>query len=792
MSKHLIGRFEILKELGKGGQGTVYLAYDPQLDRKVAIKTLHKSNSKKEQLSNEARIVSKLQHPNIIALHDSGEHYSASYLVYAYIEGQTLAQLLKKEKSLSLTRAAEITCGILDGLAYAHGQGVSHLDIKPANIMIASNGMPMVMDFGLAKAANDQNRNETAFTGTPRYVAPEIIHGQIGDFLADIYAVGTMLYEMVTGEFAVQGEGVFEILNRAAHERVSAPSSQNIRIDENLESIILKAIARKPEERYPSALLMKKALDEYLGKTVSGDSAQGSDQNSTIDFLLRRMRTKKDFPAISTIISEINQIVASESSSASKLARSILQDFALTNKLLKLVNSASYGHFGGTINTISKAVVILGFDTVRSIASSLILMEFMQNKSQSSQLKDEVVHSFLSGMVAAQLSVGHNFRDAEEIMVCSMFHNLGRMLAIYYFFDESQEIARLIEQGSSEDKAASKVLGVTYTDLGLAVAHSWNFPPRLVAGMRKLGPGKIQEAHGDIDNLTVMVNLAHELCEISSSTDVKEKSRLLQDLANRYENTGKVTEQDLSGALKKGLTELSNRASVLGISSTKNPVIKRVRQWSATTQTIIEQPKVKEGMEGVVELDDAAAADKNQGVDARNRPNNPEALLGAGIQDVTTSLVSEFKLNDILQMILETMYRGMGFNRALIMVRDNARGEMVARFGFGEGIEMLLPNFHFPLGYSPDVFHLSISKGLDIAIENTNAPNITDKIPAWYRNSIIHAPCFVLLPVMLKDKAIGMFYADMAKANSLDMSQQQLSLLRTLRNQAVLAIKQKT
>ena len=788
MHKQLIGRFEILKELGKGGQGAVYLAYDPQLDRSVAIKTLRKLHHKTELLTREARIVSKLSHPNLIILYDSGEHHGTPYLVYAYIEGETLAQLLKKERSLPFGRAAEIACGVLDGLACAHSQGVSHLDIKPANIMISANGIPMVMDFGIAAAAGRPEQGDVnAFSGTPRYLAPEIIAGRSGNFISDIYSVGTMLYEMVTGRFAVPGSDMYEVLNRAAHGKIIAPSTINELVDEKLESIILKAAAKHPDARYASAQAMKQALQDYLGDTQELPLFQGN-EHSTIEFLLRRMRSKKDFPAISNIISEINLIVSSESGSSSKLARTILQDFALTNKLLKLVNTASYGHFGGTINTVSKAVVILGFETVRSIASSLILLEFMQNKSQSVQLKDEVVRAIFSGMVAAQLSVGHNIRDAEEIMVCSMFHNLGKMLAIFYFYDESQEIARLMDQGESEDKAATKVLGMSYTDLGLGVARSWNFPPRLVAGMRKLGTGKIQPVHGDIENLTVMVNLAHELCEISASTDAKEKSQHLRELALRYESANKVTEQELSIALNVGLSELGRRSVLLGISTAKSPLIKRVRQWNLQS---LPAELAKDELEGMTPLDQAAASEINEGVEISNRPRNPEAVLGAGIQDVTTSLVSDFKLNDILQMILETMYRGMGFHRALILIRDNNQAAMIARFGFGAGVEAVIPRFRFPVNFVPDVFHLAIAKGLDIAIEDTAAANITDKIPAWYRSSI-NAPCFVLLPVMLKDKAVGLFYADMPRANSLDLSQQQLSLLRTLRNQAVLAIKQKT
>lgn len=782
MPAQKIGRFEILRELGQGGQGAVYLAHDSQLDRQVAIKTLR--SNKIEHLAHEAHIVSRLQHPNIIALYDSEEHQGTPYLVYAYVEGETLAQLLHENKTLPFVRAAEIACGVLEGLAYAHSQGVSHLDIKPANVMIATSGVPMVMDFGLARANGDQGAaHDPTLSGTPRYMAPEVISGKRIDFMADIYSVGTMLYEMVTGEFAVQGDNLAEVLKSTLHENIAAPSTHNERVDEKLEAIILKAIAKNSDERYASASAMKQALQDYLGETREALNAQAG-AHSTLEFLLRRMRSKSDFPALTNIISEINQIVSSESDGSSKLARTILQDFALTSKLLKLVNTASYGQFGGTINTVSKAVVILGFETVRNIAMSLILMEFLQNKAQAVQLKDEVVQAIFSGIVAAQLSVGHNIRDAEEVMVCSMFHNLGRMLATYYFFDESQDISRLVEQGESEVQAAIEVLGLPYSELGLAVARSWNFPPRLLAGMRKLSAGKVGPSVGDMDYLTVTINLAHELCEIAASATAQNKHQSLINLSKRYESATRVSERELSAAIEVGMTELGQRSVILNISTVKSPLLARVRKWCGNSLTG-EQTKKSNEFDEITNLD--LAAEKES---ADSRPHNPEAILGAGIQDVTASLVSDFNLNDVLQMVLETIYRGIGFNRAIILTRDNKQNSMVAKFGFGHGVEALIPGFRFPLPFVADVFHLSIEKGLDIAIENINAPNIADKIPAWYRTSI-NAPCFILLPVMLKDRAIGMFYADMLEANSLKVSQHQLSLLRTLRNQAVLAIKQK-
>jgi len=140
-------------------------------------------------------------------------------------------------------------------------------------------------------------------------------------------------------------------------------------------------------------------------------------------------------------------------------------------------------------------------------------------------------------------------------------------------------------------------------------------------------------------------------------------------------------------------------------------------------------------------------------------------------------------------MVLETMHRGMRFNRTLILVRDG-KNNMAARFGFGQDSEAVLPKFHFSMEFVPDVFHLAMSKGADLLIEDITAENIAAKIPKWYRDAVT-SQSFLLLPVIINGKPIALFYADMEQANAMQVSQKQLSLLRTLRNQAVLAIKQK-
>jgi HD-like signal output (HDOD) protein len=659
-----------------------------------------------------------------------------------------------------------------------------HLDIKPGNVMVAMNGQPMLLDFGIARHVGYQANAADGIDGTPQYMAPERITAQGADFRSDLFSVGILLYEMVTGKPAVSGDSVAQVLHRAAHDKVAAPSSLNEQIDERLEGIILKAVAKNPQDRFPDAATMRQALLTYLDATQdAGAVSTAGDSHSTLDFLLRRMRSKSDFPALSGTIGEINKIVSSESDGPGKLAKVILQDFALTNKLLKLVNTVSFGQFGGNINTISKAVVILGFDTVRNIAMTLILLEFLQNKAQAQELKDEVIASFFAGILAAELSSGGRPGDAEEAMICAMFHNLGRLLAIFYFFEESQQVTRLVEdQGISEEQAAIKVLGMSYSQLGIGVAESWKFPPRLLSGMRKLSADTIRKPQSDIDQLNVTVNLANELCLVSAITDVREKSVELQKLCRRYGAAMQVTEKKLSGTLETSLNDLFQRSGFLGIATNKSPLLKKIRAWSGESEPESVAPSSMDG----VTLIDTVTLVSSETVPQRD----PESILSAGIQDVTNTLVEDFKLNDVLLMVLETIYRSMGFKHTLIFIRDHKQNQMLARFGFGEHVDGILPNLKFSLTFVPDVFHLAVDKGLDIVIEDVHAGKIADKIPKWYSEAI-EAECFLLLPIMVNKKAVGLIYADMQVANSLQVTERQLSLLRTLRNQAVLAIKQK-
>ena len=166
------------------------------------------------------------------------------------------------------------------------------------------------------------------------------------------------------------------------------------------------------------------------------------------------------------------------------------------------------------------------------------------------------------------------------------------------------------------------------------------------------------------------------------------------------------------------------------------------------------------------------------------------ATLTAGIQDITNTLVGDFNLNDVLRIILETMYRGMGFSQVLLCTRDPRNNCLQARFGFGARIEEFIKSFSVPLGQTQNVFQVALDKNVDLFIADSRADNIASRIPAWYREKI-NAPTFLLLPLVINKRIVGMFYADRDQTGELNIEPDQLRLLKTLRNQAVLAIRQK-
>ncbi|MBB5019999.1 serine/threonine protein kinase [Chitinivorax tropicus] len=782
-----VGRYQLIRLLGKGGQGAVYFAHDPQLQRPVAIKTLHmnkRTPQAMQALVDEARIVSQLQHPHIVWLYDIIEQDGLWYLVFEYVEGQTLAQLLKTRRHLPPEEAVAIAVQILDGLAFAHGKDIVHCDIKPANIMLDTQQVARLMDFGIARAAGQVAAMPT---GTANYMAPEIIAGQAQGKAADVFSMAMVMYEMLTGRPAVTGDNIFRIMHAIGSEPFEAPSRLVTGIPEALDNIVMRGLLKDPTDRFNSAEAMRTALQAYQ-KPATADAVEGGGgQAGTLEFLLRRIRLKSDFPALSQAISAINKISNADEESLHALSTVILKDFSLTNKLLRLVNSASYGHFGGTISTISRAVIILGFEVVRNLAITLILFEHLQNRSQAIQLRDEVIRTFFSGLMARMIEHKLGSRRHEESFIGAMFQNLGRLLATFYLFDEAMEINRLVKhEGQAAERAEMDVLGLTLSALGMGIAQAWNFPDKIIESMAT-PPDKLKAPKTATERMRAVSGLANQLTLMATGDlPANERSKALAGLADRFSAAVPLSSGDMTRLVDETIKEFLREASMFGISTNQSESLRRAKQWVGGAADRSAEPS------GADALDDPfASADVMADADADDtQVHDAKAVLSAGIQDITNSLVEQYQLNDLLRIILETMYRGMGFDRVLLCTRDVRSNSLPARIGFGQGVDELLKRFVVPIAKTHDVFQVALEKQADIFLADIEAENIRDKIPDWYR-ALVPAQTFILLPLVIEKKILGLFYGDKAMANQLKIAPQELNLLKTLRNQAVLAIRQK-
>jgi serine/threonine protein kinase len=848
------GRFVTSRVLGAGGEGTVYLATDTQLGRQVAVKTVsaqeHQGRPQGlgdagvDTLLDEARIVSTLSHPNIVPLYDAGEQDGSPYLVFEYVDGQTLAALIAAQGRLKIDRAVEIAIALASGVAYAHDHNIVHRDIKPANVMVTPDGIARLMDFGIARRATTLEDNGLPIVGTPSYLAPEYIVKRRHLPVSDVFALGVVLYEMLAGVPPICGSSPRETARRIVEEAFEPPSVHNRDVDERLDALVMKALAKEVSERFAGATDMVTALRDYLEPEPSPEIA-GNTQG-TLEYLLRRIRHKGDFPALASTITAVNRASASDREPVGVLCNAILKDLALTGRLLKLVNATHLIQFGGSISTVSRAISILGYDVVRNVSMSLVLFEHMHNRANAAALKDQVVATYFSGLLSRQLYDCADLRDGEQAFICAMFHRLGKLLATFYLHDEAQVIERHAQaRGCSEEQAAKTVLGIGFEELGVGVAKAWNFPEEIIDSMRVISGSVKKRPTQHTEKLRLIASLANELCGVIQEGNEPRRKEKLAALVDRYGAATGISERSLTAAIQASTKSMVRDAVALGQGVGNNDFLRAASAWGGSPEPVL---KVDAGMseaqalaattvsaaglaggetdthatgdalwssgpatpavghesiggerpEAAPSRQDSAdeqlqkAAAGAMPVTAPTQSDQRQTALAAGVQDVANAMVSDPSLNDLLRIILESMYRAIGFQRVLLFMLDARMQTLRCRFGFGLDTDKIVQSgVAAPLNGPRDLFYAAVVMGADLCIDDLESEKVRQHVPQWYR-SAIGARGIVLLPIVNKKRTLGLIYADSDTPATLRFSAAELGLLKTLRNQALLAMRQST
>jgi response regulator RpfG family c-di-GMP phosphodiesterase/tRNA A-37 threonylcarbamoyl transferase component Bud32 len=274
-SPEKIGKYEIQDVLGKGAMGVVYKGWDPAISRGVAIKAITKSSLDADELKHvinrfrhEAQAVGRLVHPRIVQIYDFGEDEQVTYIVMELVNGKTLAQHLEQEISYEIREVGEIIRQLLDGIGHAHAEGVTHRDIKPSNILINSDGRIKISDFGIAHIEASKLTQVGDVLGTPHYMAPEQFLGAEVDALADLFSIGVIAYELLTGRKPFTGNTA-TVMQQVLNQRPDDPSQLNPKLSPLMDRVLHKALAKKREERFQNAREFSDAFREALDASLN-------------------------------------------------------------------------------------------------------------------------------------------------------------------------------------------------------------------------------------------------------------------------------------------------------------------------------------------------------------------------------------------------------------------------------------------------------------------------------------------------------------------------------------------
>lgn len=516
---------------------------------------------------------------------------------------------------------------------------------------------------------------------------------------------------------------------------------------------------------------------------LARSSLSGKTGDEALDTIIKRIQRADDFPSISSYLVEINKKLSETdaNSSASDLANVILKDYALTSKMLKLVNSAFYGFVAGKVTTVSRAVVILGHDNIRMLAVGLVLFDHFSSRFKVQDLKAAVNCSFWRGMVAREIATLLSIADPEEAFICALLYQLGKLLIIYHMPETYNEIKRHIAPDHSNERSVVRqILGIPYRALGTSMARQWALPKTICDAMAPIPPERLERKTSNFSQLNLLANFTDALGRIIITVPLSKRKNAVKDLLYRYRYHLVISNKQLREVLTASLEGVYQHAEAMHLDTENCEFLQRLvgplkRQESTAadkTQSDTYQLFSSKALQ-------AAASSAN--------PDDPVSIIMDGIQEIAAAMTEDHNLNDVALMSIEIMYRALQSNRVIMFINERQQGLMEARYGYGPDIKRYVGDLKFKISSAQDLFNQSIASGQDLMVNDSHSPDLLHLIPHWYKAGI-NARAFIFLPVMYKSICVGAFYADY-KQPGLPVNALEHKYLALLRNQLVLAIK---
>lgn len=455
----------------------------------------------------------------------------------------------------------------------------------------------------------------------------------------------------------------------------------------------------------------------------------GQDKNALIRKLWLRINERGDFPMLSNSLRTTISAMKGNDYDFTALVQVVLSDFTLTQRVIRLANSAMYMAFGGNITTVSRALMVLGMEAVGHVVLGLKLLDhFQQTQTHRIDAKLELNRTMLAACVARKVTESREVLASEEAVVCTLMRQLGKLLCLFYLENEWHEIRELgLREQCNEEHACLRVLGVCFERLGEEVAERWGLPPVVRDGMKRFESDPDADPEEPISGTSWLQAIASFSTQISHEMTLPDEQQVMR-----------------ARKLRQTAVEYGRLLSV---------------PPSILMDVVTGLEKEQAGQQFIKEIHDLRALSERADVDA-------ERNIRDGLQDLR-SLPAENALAPVLSMASETVLASLGLSRTVVFVRNPQSQAFEARLGLGANVKPLLPALRFSESFSVDVFHLAISNSLGIFIENAADPKFSAHIPTWFKRALPDALSFVLLPVIADGRPVALIYGDWNKSEQM-------------------------
>ena len=507
------------------------------------------------------------------------------------------------------------------------------------------------------------------------------------------------------------------------------------------------------------------------------------------DRLLAKIKEDKALPTLGAAISKVVEITSSGEDSVAALAHFVLADVGLTQKILRLSNTIHYRAVAGVpVTTISRAIFLLGFNAVKSSAMAMLLVDCFKDKQQAQSVRKELVHSLSASIMARELSQLSRYPDAEEVAVAALFKNIARVLVASFDHLLYRQIqVKTAADPSAADNVVKALLGCSYERFGESVLQEWQIPDSIVSAMAPLHGGEQKKAEHRSEWVRQVATFSDSIADMLVNGDqefsAKSMAQRCEPLIKRFGKALQLDQAQLEKILLKVEKETRQLANSMNlVMPSGGHAGDHVEKSGASSN---DSNALSEFMLEGYSTDEAPEVMRHPS----GKPHNARDLLLAGVQDVTQMLASDqIKLNDMILLVLETLYSAMGFRFATACLREVQSGRYTARVAIGELYEERQKGFVCPPKEENSIFHLAMLNNADLMISDASAPKIQNLLPQWHKELLPDTRSFILLPLVIQQKPLGFFYADRIMTADEGVPPDETALIKTMKSQLIAAM----